>query len=279
MDGPPKVEDVPFIVANRRWYDEILYTPIDEAYGELERRRRDPRLEQQVREFFHGDILEPLREKPRAVIARSVMSPNYEVRHFTELVAAHANLKNLEPLYLEYRADKFTANNDSKRMLARLYFFNGKGRNGGMKIDSMNILDFASSNGASFASVKTSNGQDLIDFHHEFFDACYRPLSHTFFDTSRWLADHGKSAASYYPTFLALFIRHGVLFENVLLNKQESNFAANVFLPAFISVYRHFGMKPLVVPLTPTDTEEHRLWMCYPGDDKQFVADKVRRIA
>lgn len=271
-----KLEDIPSIIADRNRYERILYTSPREAYRELRRRRRDPRLARAVLEFLDGDVLEPLRKRPRAVITRSVVSPNFEVRRFDRLVRAHGTLR---PLYLEYHKDLFTPNNPSKHMLGRLFFFNGRGKKGGVKLNSLNVVDFSHANGRSFSSVTTLSGQKFIEFHHEFFDARHRRLSHTFVDASRWLSAHGSSAGAYYPAFLALFIRHGILFENVLLNKQESDFVAQVFLPTFLSLYHRFGLKPLIAPLTPTDTEDDRYWMYYPGTDMQYVAAKTQRVA
>ena len=276
MTAVPNPEDIPKLVADRKHFDKVLYTPLSEAYDEIERRRRDPHLERQVSEFLGGNILEPLRDEPRAVIARSVVSPNYETRRFDEVVRTHGWI---EPLYLEYHADTFTPNNRSKHMLGRLFFNYGTGKHGGMKLDSLNILDFACSNGKRFSSVKTLCGQGFIDFHHDMFDACYRKLSHTFHDTTSWLYNYGKNAKTYYPALLSLFIRNGILFENVLLNEEELSFTSRILLPAFISVYRRFNLKPLIVPLVPTDVEDSRLWMCYPAADRAYIAEKMRPVA
>jgi hypothetical protein len=267
-------EDIPGIIANRKRFDETLYTPLEEAYEELERRRRDPRLEHLVLEALGGNVLEPLQQYPKAVVARSVVSPNYEITRFADVAYGY---KKLEPLFLEYHSDKFASNNESKRMMGRLYFYNGKGRSGTMRTDSLNIIDFSSSNGEGISAVKTLWGQDFVGFHHEFFDSQYQKLSHMFFDASHWLRAHGKSATHYYRAFLSLFIRHGILFENVMLNDEEVAFTSKVFLPAFISVHKLFGLKPLIVPLAPTDTEESPFWMCYPSPYKSFVAERLYR--
>jgi hypothetical protein len=164
-------------------------------------------------------------------------------------------------------------------MLGRLFFYHGKGKNGGMKLESLNIVDFSQVNGKQLSSIRTVCGRNFVDFHHELFDTCYERRSHTFFDTSDWLHFHGTNAKMYYRAFLSLFVRHGVLFENILLNDQERAFTTNVLLPAFIWVQRRFGVKPLIVPLTPIEDEDSRLWMCYPGTDKYFVTERTGSIA
>jgi hypothetical protein len=266
-------EDIPGIIADRGRYERLLYTPLPEAYAELERRRQDANLQREISAFLKDDIPEPLLTKPKAVLTRNVMSPNYEVRRFADLVEGFGKL---EPLYWEYPADKFTSNNELKHRLGRLCFFNGKGKRGGKKIDPLNIIDLVAADGEPISSVRTLWGQNFVRFHHEFFDARHRKLSHTFYDSSPWLTSHGKNAEAYYQALLALFVRHGILFENVMLNAQELPFAARIFLPTFISVYRRFGFKPLIVPLVPTEDEEDRMWMCYPGDDMPYVEANIR---
>jgi hypothetical protein len=86
-------------------------------------------------------------------------------------------------------------------------------------------------------------------------------------------------AQSYYRPFLSLFIRDGIMFDNILLNDEEIRFTSQTFLPSFLEISRHFGLKPLIVPLTPHENEESRLWMCYPNQDKKYVADHLNRQA
>lgn len=272
----PQLNDIPNIVSDRMRFDAVLYTPLREAQEELDRRRCDAHLNAAVQEFLNGNVLEPLRDTPRAVIARSVVSPNYETRRFADVVYGH---KKLEPLFLEYRHDKFATNNEAKRMMGRLYFYHGKGRSGDMRTHSLNVVNFSESNGERISAVKTLWGQNFVDFHHEYFDTKYQRLSHTFFDASDWLHEHGAHAAEYYRAFLALFIRHGILFENLLLDEKERAFTTQIFLPSFISLHQTFGLKPLIVPLTPTDVEEHPFWLCYPSSDKDYVTELTRRVA
>jgi len=269
-------EEIAHIVRDRERFDATLYTPLAQAYQELLRRRQDGRLERAVSEFLSGNIPHPLRKEPRAVLPRSIMSPNYEARQFTDLVEEFGKL---EPLYWEYAADKFTSNNDLKRMLGKLYFFHGRGRRNGARVESFNIIDFPASDGERLSSMATLWGEDFVRFHHEFFDARFRRLSHTFYDSSRWLEANGKRAESYYRSFLALFIRHGVLFEDVLLNSKELGFTTRIFLPAFLSLQRMFGVKPLIVPIATKTTENDNLWFCYPAADKAYVEEKLKSVA
>jgi hypothetical protein len=46
-------------------------------------------------------------------------------------------------------------------------------------------------------------------------------------------------------------------------------------LPAFIHVYEETGLKPLIVALEPTDTEDDEYWISYPHEEKSFIAEKL----
>jgi hypothetical protein len=270
------LKEIPHIVADRRRFDQVLYTPLHTAYQELERRRRDSDLEQKVDALLGGNIPSPLRDGPKAVLARSVMSPNYEVRRFSTVTDQFGNIP---PLYWEYHNDKFTSNNELKRMLGKMYFFNGMGRNNGPRVDALKVIDFPAADGQRFSALRTLWGQNFIEFHHQLFDAQHRNASSTFYDSSDWLSAQGGSAVSYYHSFLTLFVRHAILFENVLLNKHEIGFTSSVFLPTFLAIQRQLGVKPLIVTLQPTHAEINPFWMYYPGADLEHVRQQMRQNA
>lgn len=274
MEKLPSISD---LVKDRARFDSFVYTPIREAIQELARRSKDQGLTKKIENLLHGDIPEPLSRKPRAVIFRQLKTPNYEMRRFVSLVEG---LGKLEPLFWEYAADKFTPNNEYKRALGKLLFFGGKGKKGGSKIDALNIIDFNQSNGKQISSLLTLWGQNFVDFHHEFFDTCFRSMPGTSYDSSDWFSHNGRSANGYYKSFLALFIKHGILFENFLLDETEFTFTKDIVLPAFLSVYSETGLKPLVVALEPTSIEGDKFWLCYPGQDRRnALFDKVRDSA
>ncbi len=85
------------------------------------------------------------------------------------------------------------------------------------------------------------------------------------FDATDWYRRNGNKSLSHYKPFLALFICHGVLFENFLTEGKERDFTFNVVLPAFKTVEQLFGMKPLIVRLLPRESEADKKWMWYPG--------------
>ena len=58
-----------------------IYTPLEEAKEEIWRRWNDKALRKKVEEFLGGDIPDLFKKKPCAVLARSVVSPNFELFH------------------------------------------------------------------------------------------------------------------------------------------------------------------------------------------------------
>lgn len=269
---PADPSDFDALVSNRIAFDNLIYLSLPEALAELQRRRSDETLEKKVLALLEGDIPAPLRKEPHAVLFRDVLTPNHETRRFADI----CDQLGLAPLFWEYHEDKFSPNNELKRTTGKLYFEAGTGRNGGRRIESLNVLDFNASNGRRISSLTTLWGQPFVDFHHEFFEASFRPIRNSTFDASEWFSTHGQTSAVYYKPFLALFVRHGILFENIMLDAREMFFTRHVFLPSFISVYAELGLKPLIVPIEPTDVEGDHYWMCHPAASRKFVEQKLK---
>jgi len=88
-------------------------------------------------------------------------------------------------------------------------------------------------------------------------------------------------ADKYYTPFTALFIKDAILFENFMLDSKEISFTKDIFLSAFIEVYRKTGCKPLIVALEPTDIEGDEFWPCHPNgktssENQQMGYSQVR---
>ena len=99
-----------------------------------------------------------------------------------------------------------------------------------------------------------------------------------FFDASNWFLKSGGNAKEYYKNFLTLFVSHGILLENFMLDVKELTFTENIFLPAFMQVLRETGKKPLIIALEPTEIESNIFWMCHPQDTKRFVESKISPV-
>ena len=77
-------------------------------------------------------------------------------------------------------------------------------------------------------------------------------------------------------SFLGLFLQNAILFENFILDYKELEFTKEVFLPAFIEIYKRFGIKPLIVALEPTNLEWEIFWMCHPFESKKVVDGRLK---
>lgn len=259
------------LVSDRKKFDAFVYTPIDEALKEIELRRQNKDLDQRI-ESRLVKVPEIMEGKPKAVLFRNITTPNYETMWFNDVIV---KFKKLEPLFLEYTKDKFTNRNECKFALGKITLHKGKNKKDEHIFEFQNIIDVNSSNCKPISSIKTFWDQPLVDFHHELFLNDFSHLKNNIFDFSDWLEKNGKTAKEYYELFLLLFIKHGILFENFTLKDNELLFTKEVVLPAFIKISDKIGMKPLIVALEPTETEEGKLWQAYPAKMKEHIKQKM----
>lgn len=244
---------------------EGLYTKFFDAISEVRARWEDTELKRKVEEFLGGDIPDVLRSGPKVVLVRYVASPNIEFRYFCDI----AKLSGLGSVYFEYTEDKFVAKNPSKYYLCRLYSSNGSGR-------VLKIVDFNKNEGKRFREITTIGGKNLVDFHHGLLDIVMaksnfqKPIVHDF---SQWFLNHRNKDGLYYLHYLALFVCHGVLFENFLHDNKESDFTINTVVPAFKKIEEIFGVKPLIFPLQPLKSEEEKNWYEY----KESLLERVSK--
>ena len=251
------------LVLDQNKFDNFVYTKsLEEAVEILKQRRKDTALLKKVRNALSDvGIPEPFIDTPRLVIFRQLATPNLEMSRFIMAVDA----VGMEPLFLEYFDDKFTPNNELKKYLGKIAFYEGVGKKGGDKITYNHVIDFNKSNGKKIGEVETIWGTPLKDFHHSLFNIGYSHIKEShFYDGSNWFKKAGNNAKNYYHKLMILFLTEGILFENFSIdqNTTEHNFSKEVFLPAFIAVYKKFGIKPLIVPLTPTSIENAEFWLC-----------------
>ena len=268
------IPDIATLLADRDAFNDFVYTPFSEALTELQKRRSDPQIEKHIIKLLNADIPEPFLKNPRIVLLRYLITPNYEILRFLHIAS---EVEGLNPLLCEFPRDKFVPSNTSKKLLGKLTFFMGWNHDGKLNAERLKVIDFESSNNKSIADITTTFGQSLPDFHHELFARIYPHLkSEDTFDVSAWYASHGPRAVKFYLPLLLLFVYHGILFENfVLQDKEESPFIKDIFLPAFIEAFKLTGHKPLIVAFEPTDIEGDKYWLCYPPEGKKFVEEKL----
>jgi hypothetical protein len=266
--------DIGELVKDKFKYNQFVYTSLEEAQEQIKERRKDSELEKKVEEYLHGDVPEPLKDGVKAVLYRQVVSPNYEFRCFLDLIKD----KKITPMFLEYPEDKFTSINPLKHSLAKMkfqVFHSDKHRQS--RVESMNVVDFNSFDGKKFKEVETLWNQSFIHFHHDLVKEIYPNFEKYLFDASEWFLRGGANAKKYYSAYLALFVRHGILFENFLPEGGELSFVKEVFLPAFIDLWLTLGVKPLIVNLLPFERQNDGFWLSHPLETLELIHSKIKR--
>jgi len=243
-----------------------IYTPLSVAKKEIERRWNDKELRKKVEDFLGGDMPKFLKNSPRAVLVRYVVSPDIEFSHFLDL----AKEIKLKPICYEYSRDKFVASNSDKYHLCKLFFHDGNGKKWGDKINTMRIVDFNKTEGKMLNKIKTLWGDNFVDFHHRILFDSYPKMKTSITDFSNWFNKQKKKSKQYYYIYyLSIFICHGILFENFLTNEEENEFTYKKVLPSLKKLQKIFGIKPLIVPLAPIEDENYLYWWCYPESVKK----------
>ena len=267
--------DLENLVGDKAAYNKFIYTPLLEAVGELRRRWGDNELEKIVDEYLGGGIPEPLLNGFGAVLGRQLCTPSYELRHFMNILDGILDGFDINPVFWEYYDDKFTSRNPQKYALGKVKGQKNIGKKGGVRIESKTVIHFNKSEGKKIREIETVWGQPLIDFHHELLEKDFPGSSQYFFDASEWFHKTGRGAKEYYFKYIALFVRHGIWFENMLFNDDELMFAKEVFLPAFFDVWEKTGKKPIIVALLPTDAENEPYWDFYPFEILSYIEGKI----
>jgi hypothetical protein len=253
---------------------DVIYTPLEEAVEELHNRRRKFAGRTPGRDWLPEDISEV--SQGFALLARFIPTPNLEALRF--LGRIHGT--GLKPAIAGFTHDKFVPQNPLKRGLARMGFHGGVNRHGEPLVEFVNVMN-GSQQGRPLRELQTFWGQSLTSFHHEILTHSLNGDEHpVVFDSSTQYIRAGGSAAAYYRKFLfRLCIADGILLEDYLLTGKELTFTRDVVLPAFEAVTTEFGMKPLIVRLTPPDDENAPHWFWYPGELKPFVLERLARAA
>jgi len=249
----------------------MIYMQYSSIREELDRRWNDKELRKKVEDFFGENSMDELRLEPRAVLSRTLASPNAELLYFLDI----AKSLDLKPLVLEY-PDKFVAKNQNKYHLARMFFYRKAADLRSFPVYAPKVIDFNEHEGKKFSEITTLWGESIAEFHHNLLFQAVPEIKGKILDFSSWFDSARISSKFYYLHFLALFVCHGVLFENFLIDdKEEDEFIREKFLPSFKEVERIFGVKPLIFPLLPFDGEKHQHWLSYHESLKKEVDDKL----
>lgn len=266
------IGDYNTIMSDHNIFNQVVYTPLSDALRLLEERRKDEDLVKKVDELLKGDIPEVFRrDQMNAVLFRQVATPNHESRYFHSLSKEF----NLRPIFFQYLKDKFTSNNEFKHSLGQLRVHHDVNKNDVYPIEKHTIVDFNKYNGHHIHEVETLWGENLIKFHRDLFNHQNLDISDfDFYDASFWFKNNGEKAKVYYQNFFLLFTCHGILFENFLMDGPESGFTKDVVLPAIDYVFEKTGVRPLIVPIAPMETETDGHWISYPENIKNLILNK-----
>ena len=241
-------------------------TPYPTALEEIHERSKDTDLKKRVEDYLGGDIPSYLNGKPALYLARHIASPNFETLRFLHL---------LEPLGLpvvigQDTKDIFTSSNMLKRVLGKMpVCIRITAKNGEVHEHYQNktIIDFSLAQGKPFSEVETLWGEKLVSFHERLFNLFTKDGARVE-DDHAWIDRHHRGdLLEHYKKFLALFIAHGVLFEDYLVeDKEEEFFIREILGPAFTFVEEKFGVRPLITQLTPSSVESVKFWISYPKE-------------
>ncbi len=260
--------DLDKIMSDRNLFNEFVYTPLSEALKILEERRKDKDLVKKIEELLKGDIPEILNSNKCAILGRHIATPNFENRMFVKISKEY----NLRPVFFEYLKDKFVSKNDFKLSLGQLRINDGYNRNGDRTIHKVSIIDFHENDGKAISEINTLWGTSLVQFHRDLNTVYKLDLTEVaFYDLSDWIMRHGGKATNFYKDLLLLFVCHGILFENFLVENDPSSFSKKIVIPAIENIKKITGCEPLIVPIPPMDIEEDDQWFSHESIIKDLI--------
>ncbi len=240
-----------------------LYTPLSAIKDELRRRGEDTVLQEKVASLFSEYPLNVFEGAPKAVLSRSIMTPNKEFQYYTDVV----DNMGLEKMLFEYDG-KFVAKNSEKYHLCRLCFVDPDTQQSA----TYKIVNFNEWQGKKMHSILTTSGKNLLDIHRSLLESEYPHASKDVIDITNWFNAVRSSDEGYYFYYLSLFMTNCVLFENFLINeKDEREFFETKVYPSLQKVVEFFGVKPLIVPLLPISNEGNDAWLYYDARLKNLL--------
>ena len=262
---------------NKTSVSDLMMTPF-EAVKELERRQKDPTLQKKVEEYLQGDIPEYFKDGPILYLARHIATPNFETLRFIYLMRQ----LGMKTVVSQDSKGMFVPYNQVKKALCKLPIcrrVSQKGNKLNEQYENVTIVDFNKADGKSFSDIQTLWGEKLIDFHAGLFSELLgkngdivRP------DDAEWIDRHHRdNLFEHYKHLLALFLVHGIFFENYDLNdKHEARFVKDILRPAYRFVEKKFGYRPLIVQVYSTTFESGRFWLSYPKKVLDIVRESMK---
>lgn len=258
--------------------DDLLsaYRYPSEALEELERRRKDTSLKKNIEEYLNGDIPEYFKNGPILYLARYIVTPNFETLRFIHLISS----LGLKVIASHDSEGLFVSRNRTKRALCKLPICMRITQKDGRLFEqykNVNIADFNSIEGKPFSKIQTIWNEPIIQFHARLFeDLGFKQIEQ--WDDSSWIDRHHRNNLfEHYKHLMALFIVHGIFFENYDLNDpREVTFVKNIILPTSVYLEQKFGLRPIIAPLYPTAAESNMFWFSYPRQTLDIVRRSIQ---
>jgi hypothetical protein len=272
-DKPSVLESISHTLSSILGSDDVsdlLMTPFA-AIEELERRRKDPELQKRVEEYLKGDIPDYFKDGPILCLSRHIGTPNFETLRFIHLMRQF----DMKVVVTQDSKGIFVPFNHIKKALTKLPILTRitqKGKRLNEQYENVTIVDFNAADGKTFSEIKTLWGENLIDFHTRLFSELGLETIEVP-DDAQWIdRHHRESLLEHYKHLLALFVAHGIFFENYdMKDPHERYFVHHILRPAFEFVEKNFGFRPLIVEVFPTTFESNRFWTSYPAKVLEIV--------
>jgi hypothetical protein len=232
-----------------------MYTDPQKVVGELARRRKDKGRLAAILEYLGGRLPEGWPEgAPIATLNRYVATARFE-----DVAFAHAAMSlGLRPFWPTYHAERYTTVNAEKVSCLRPRILRPK-----LQVTRRWLVeDHEQYDGQPLGSIPIGSRM-LQEVHAEARQIVLGEVADNTFDVSEWnqaqarrfgaTADTTRLAPHYYHGVMALYLCHGVLFEDFDGGPNAgaglTQFVAEVVRPAIEAVTVQFGLKPLIVRL------------------------------
>jgi hypothetical protein len=251
----------------------LVSSPID-AVAELNRRRQNPEFTTKVLEYLGDDVPDYMKGEPVLCLSRYVATPNFETLRF---------LSSTEPLGLpvvitEDLRDKFVPSNKVKRALCKMPVCHRISQKEGVvheQFQYVSVVHFNTSAGKKFRDITTTWGESLHSMHVRILKPYLRPHASVHSDTA-WVDRNARgNLLEHYKRYLALFLVHGVLFEDYIMSDEDDKeFVETVVRPASDFLFSTFGVRPLIAELVPSSVESSTFWIAYPRE----VQEQLQKV-
>jgi hypothetical protein len=212
--------------------------------------------------------------RPTAMLARHIASPNYELLWFVRLARRHG----FRALVLEHTSDRFSARNPVKHALARMPIVKARSRNGSLIVRPQKIMEISENEGRPLKEILTYWGENLVSFHHRKLAEALGSDAPDLVDMTQFLPAAADCPANYYRSLFRLLSGYLVLMEDFVADEDTAEFFSRTVLPAWQDAVSDTGWRPQVVRLTQSRLISSPIWNAYPasvGDGQHWLRPRA----